>query len=121
MRVTATGSEAIDCRIATRMVWRCCGVEYPGCVLSSTAKLRIINPAQTSKTSAMAICATTSTFCDRCRSRPALAVRLDPRKAAPGPMREYLSDTIDPKKSPEKIDNPAVKHNDLTLSEISLR
>src|SRR5579863_594398 len=118
MRVTATGSEAIDCRIATRMVCSRSGIEYPDCVLSSTAKLRNINPAQTSKTIAMATCATTSTFCERCRSRPALAVRLDPRKAGPAPTFKYLRDTIDPKKSPERIDNPAVKHNDSTLSEI---
>ena len=104
-----------------RIVCRCSASVKPGSTLRNAAKVRIISTALTRSTSAMATCAITSTLRERCRSRPALAVRAAPGINAAARIRTYFKAGMDPNNRPENTDSASVNASELASSEISLK
>jgi len=54
MRVTRSASGTSDAAMKIRMIWRCSGCVNPGWTVRIDWKVRIINPALTRSTSAIA-------------------------------------------------------------------
>ncbi len=78
----------------------------PGCTFRIALNVRIISPAQTSNTSAIATCPTTRKFRARCRSRLALVVRpATARDNAVPRERPYFSAGTNPNNRPASTDN----------------
>ena len=83
------------------------GCVNPGSTPRSAWKLRIINPAPTSSTSASAICAATSTCCERCCSRVRLAPRRRPQSTSRGLACFRIG--MNPKSNPERSATTSAK------------
>ena len=93
------------------MIWRCSGCVNPGSTVRMDWNVRIINPALTRSTSAIATCTTTSTLRTRWRSRLTLAVRPMLPSAAEirGPV--YFSAGISPNNTLDNSERTAVNPN----------
>jgi hypothetical protein len=116
------GSATSKSGIHMRIVCTCCRVRKPRLHIAQRANVRIISTALTSSTSAMATCATTSTFRERL-PLPACARRPFPLpivSAVPALPSAYFSTGIDPKNNPEKNRKQQRETSELPSSVISL-
>ncbi len=93
------------------MIWRCSGCVNPGSTVRMDWNVRIINPALTRSTSAIATCATTSTLRTRWRSRLTLALRpkLPSVAVIRGPV--YFSAGMSPNNTLDTSERTAVNAN----------
>ena len=105
MRVTRSGSGASAAATVTCAIWICSGCVNPGSTWPSACSVRIISPDETSSTSAIATCPTTSARWRRCRCRLWLSDRPPLRSAVARLGRTYLITGIRPNAAPDTSDS----------------
>ena len=121
MRVTRSGSANSDPGMEIRRSCKCWASVNPGSTVRNASNVRIIKPALTSSTNAIATWPTTKKFRARCRSRLAPTLRPALRRAGMLLELEYFSAGTNPNSKLDSRERAKVNPSVRASSEISFR